>query len=278
VGQVITAGQFLEAIKFLACKLYANIIEIQTGTLLECLPPRQREVAARAAIDVMIKKKLLPTAEKLGLIPWPLIYVDHTVNVLSDCRGPAFSCLSRNSQQILKWYLHYKSFSEKSASSGGAGGVMYKHISKFGHDFGVIPYLLREPQLYGLVQEVILWSVSPIRSAGMIIVTYLIKKYNKISRTHTFQIQYIIHTHQPLYIFKDIFKSLPNEVLSLPIIMQEMTAANSLNSVISTKGKSSSSVFSGIDNIGLSSFFLICATIATQVFPDVAPEFRLVSN
>jgi len=38
--------------------------------------------------------------------------------------------------------------SSASRSPLGYGGVNYKLFSKFAHDFGIVPYLLKEPQLY----------------------------------------------------------------------------------------------------------------------------------
>ena len=57
--------QFTLAVEMLARRVYAGLIEQQTGTTLECLPPKQREVASKAALEVLIKKKLFPAAEKV---------------------------------------------------------------------------------------------------------------------------------------------------------------------------------------------------------------------
>ena len=136
---VLSVGQFITAVKVLACQLYANVIEHETGTVLECLPPRQRETASRAVLDVLLKKKLVPVAERLGLIPWPLIYLDQTVTVLATFHE-ASSALSRNFRLIVAWFEHY--------SSGSRGSLPYKSLSRFAHDFGMVPYLLKEPQLF----------------------------------------------------------------------------------------------------------------------------------
>lgn len=63
---VISVTQFIRSMTQFATKLYASLIEQQTGTVLECLPSRQREVATHAAFEVMIKKKIIPVAEVLG--------------------------------------------------------------------------------------------------------------------------------------------------------------------------------------------------------------------
>lgn len=142
---VLSVGQFVSAVKELACKLYASVVEQETGTVFGCLPPRQKEIAARAVMDVMMKKKIMPTAHTLGLIPWPLIYLDQTVTSIltfSDASGS----LSRNFQQIYSWFQHY---SQSEANEGsGDGSLNYKALSRLAHDYGFIPFLLKEPQLY----------------------------------------------------------------------------------------------------------------------------------
>mmetsp|Transcript_25031 Transcript_25031/g.25643 ORF Transcript_25031/g.25643 Transcript_25031/m.25643 type:complete len:250 (+) Transcript_25031:75-824(+) len=39
-------------------------------------------------------------------------------------------------------------------------GISYKEISKFYHDYGIVPYLLKEPQLFNIFKEVFLWARS----------------------------------------------------------------------------------------------------------------------
>ena len=175
-GLSLTVGQFIEAVKSVACKLYANVIELQTGTVLDCLPPRQRKAAARAVFDVLIKKKLLPISDKLSIVPWPLIYLEQSVNVFGEFRV-AQQCLSSHFPQLILWFDHYKTtYAAPSASALALNkhrvgpiadgtitnkvrtGITFKSIAKFAQDFGIIPYLLKEPELYGLFQEFMLWS------------------------------------------------------------------------------------------------------------------------
>ena len=147
---VISAGQFVAAVKVLACQLYANVIEHETGTVLECLPPRQREAASRAVMDVLLKKKLVPTAEKLGLVPWPLIYLDQSLTVLTTFAESSES-LSRNFPQVVHWFNHYCSLISATPSGVPSGHLTYKLASRFAHDFGLVPYLVKEPQLFRCV-------------------------------------------------------------------------------------------------------------------------------
>jgi hypothetical protein len=66
--QALSLSQFVVAVEQLACKVYAELITSQTGTSLDCLPSRQRELASKAALEVMIKKKMLPVAHKQGIL------------------------------------------------------------------------------------------------------------------------------------------------------------------------------------------------------------------
>lgn len=62
----LSLRQFIVGVEQLACRVYAGLIEQQTGTTLECLPPKQKAIASAAAMEVLIKKKLFPTADQLG--------------------------------------------------------------------------------------------------------------------------------------------------------------------------------------------------------------------
>jgi len=80
----LSISQFVVCMRAIATRLYSSLIEQQTGTILECLPPRQREVATAAALEVLLKKKILPVAEALGLVPWPLIFMDQTLTSVNN--------------------------------------------------------------------------------------------------------------------------------------------------------------------------------------------------
>jgi hypothetical protein len=66
-GSYLTANQFIEAVHDLAVRLYSNVIEEKTGTVLECLPEKQKKMAIRAAMDVMMLKKIMPYASTIGI-------------------------------------------------------------------------------------------------------------------------------------------------------------------------------------------------------------------
>jgi hypothetical protein len=62
----MTVEQFAASLGYIAVKLYDNVIVRQTGTVFECLPPEERDAAMRAALEVMMKKKVFPIAAALG--------------------------------------------------------------------------------------------------------------------------------------------------------------------------------------------------------------------
>ena len=177
----MTSNQFIAALKELAVRLYGNIIEKKTGTVFECLPSRQQQLAARAAFEVMMLKKLVPAAEKLGLIPWALMVLDQTLTSIHTSENMAVS-LASNVDRVAAWYLHYSTVVVTGVATGASAasssplyasytissslgrpavmkqapppppasvrGVTYKSFSKFFHDFGIVPYLIKEPQLF----------------------------------------------------------------------------------------------------------------------------------
>ena len=65
-GSHLSANQFIAAVQDLAVRLYSSVIEEKTGTVLDCLPEKQKQMAIRAAMDVMVLKKLMPHASTLG--------------------------------------------------------------------------------------------------------------------------------------------------------------------------------------------------------------------
>ena len=65
-GSFLSANQFIAAVNELAVRLYSSVIEEKTGTVLDCLPEKQKKMAMRAAMDVMVLKKLMPHAGTLG--------------------------------------------------------------------------------------------------------------------------------------------------------------------------------------------------------------------
>jgi hypothetical protein len=240
----MTVTQFLAAVQELAVRLYSKVIELKTGTVLECLPTQQRERAIRAALDVLMLKKIVPMANQLGLIPWELMVLDQCLTTIHS--SPVVgTCLVNHIHIFLSWFAHYsrpiplhqqtnsgyastpphtlhamgtgeeKGWNSKSrdlmrspashqtsplhgtsfqspaqhssysysspnhhkhltptGGGGGGGGygaayassssprpppsahtpvfkgITYKEISKFFHDYGIVPYLLKEPQLY----------------------------------------------------------------------------------------------------------------------------------
>lgn len=106
-------------------------------------------------------------------MPWPLVHLERTLFALQHI-PVAFHCLVPHSDTLVHWYAHYATGRQQTAAVGskdGPGtsplrarpgtsqrrsiedlaqlGMSYKALSKFAHDFGVVPYLLKEPQLFG---------------------------------------------------------------------------------------------------------------------------------
>lgn len=80
-NQSMTVAQFIQVIREVANKLYANILEQQTCTSMDYLTPSQKAVASKAAMELLIQHKIFPTADRMGLIPWPLLNLDKTLSV-----------------------------------------------------------------------------------------------------------------------------------------------------------------------------------------------------
>lgn len=68
-------NQFIVAVEELAIRCYSNVIEKETGTVLECLPVKQKAMAIRAAVDVMMLERMVPGALHLGEPLQFLLYV-----------------------------------------------------------------------------------------------------------------------------------------------------------------------------------------------------------
>ena len=162
-GLVLTLEQFKAALTSIACKLYANLIEAQTGALLDCLPPQQKKQATRAALDVMMKKKILGVCDKLTLIPWGMIHVNEAIQLYVEYPSVR-EALNVHLEDILSWYEAYKvddltvfeSTYDKDTRVRNSG-ITYKHLSAFANDFGLTPFIVSEPVLYKLFQEILLW-------------------------------------------------------------------------------------------------------------------------
>jgi len=308
-GLTLTPGQFLEAVKSISCKLYANVIELQTGTVLECLPPRQKKAAARAVFDVLIRKKLLPIAQKLELVPWPLIYLEQTVNVFGEFKV-AQQCLSTHFPQLVLWFDHYKTtyvppsasavalsgsnVGELVTSNGVKVGIAYKSMSKFAHDFGMIPYLLKEPQLYGLFQEFMLWSTLRPDELHKSLPQDVMRRVANRDKGEEEDPEELMHFGQneaPLpFGMSPYHARSPVKAAQSPF---RSTWSSTSESALSPKKGSGSAADAGAGanlplscglppsstpncRLGLMSFATFCGSIAQHSFPDHAPEHRML--
>ena len=151
-AQSVTRGQFILANQYMACQIYSSLIERQLGAALDCLPPKQQKIAVKAAMDTFMKKKLIPIVHSLNMIPWPLIHLDNTLEILGKNKVLSESLISK-SQLLHSWYSHYSLFENNSDMEK----MSYKSLSKFAHNFAIVPYLLKEPQLHNIFKEMLSW-------------------------------------------------------------------------------------------------------------------------
>jgi hypothetical protein len=152
-AQSITRGQFIVANQHIACQIYSGLIEKQLGAALDCLPPKQQKIAVRAVMDTYLKKKLLPVVYSLNMIPWSLIHLDRTFEILGSNKNISELLISR-SQLLHSWYCHYSLYENHSLEQER---MPYKSLSKFAHNFAIVPYLLKEPQLHNIFKEMSIW-------------------------------------------------------------------------------------------------------------------------
>lgn len=151
-AQSITRGQFIVANQHIACQIYAGLVEKQLGAALDCLPPKQQKIAIRAVMDTFLKKKLIPSVHSLNMIPWALVHLDRTLSLLG-ISNKVSDILTNKAQLLHSWYSHYSLFENQSDLEK----MSYKSLSKFAHNFAIVPYLLKEPQLHNIFKEMSSW-------------------------------------------------------------------------------------------------------------------------
>lgn len=141
--------QFRPALQQLAARVYSSLVARQMGAEAEYLSATQRAAVQRAAFEVLLQKKLVPLSLRLGgLFPWPLLFLDQALGLLlapSDCCGLCTAGGDSLCAATHGWYQRLLPPRE--------AGLAYKHVSLFARDFGLVPYLLKEQQLYGLFRE-----------------------------------------------------------------------------------------------------------------------------
>lgn len=163
-AHVISPGQFIWGVKEIACKIYASLIEEQLGAPLECLPKKQKIAAEKTVMEIMIKKKILPVATNLGLSPFSLIYLEQSLHMMYE-NNLALASLEQHSELMNNLFEHYSSsmiiaspIKNGEDNTGLLGKIMsYKALSRFAHDFSIIPYLLKEPIFHKSFREISLW-------------------------------------------------------------------------------------------------------------------------
>lgn len=131
---------------------------------------------------------IIVTGYDLDLIPWALIYFDQALTSISRQRDN-YNLLSSLQSHLLAWFKHYisnfdhvsaepinvltsdpdisetketinllrsnsKTTTLKSASIFNSKGILtYPLLSRFGREFGIVPQLIKEPQLFRYVHS-----------------------------------------------------------------------------------------------------------------------------
>jgi predicted kinase len=164
----LTIGQFQWAIRQLGGKLYGSAVakDLSVGAMLDCLPATQRLVAERNALTMFMQAKLVPIADHIEILPWGLMYLEGAcLSIKND--GIAAKAIVSNANSLQEWYTNYckersttpligRSSSTEITPSptpdtftqGCKQSMRYKQVSQFAHDFGLVPYLIQEADLY----------------------------------------------------------------------------------------------------------------------------------
>lgn len=237
---LMNVNQFIQVMREVANRLYVTLIEQQTGTSLDYLPPSQREIASRAAMEVMVQQKIIPVADKMGLIPWPLFHLDRTLSLMTGNSQP-YQLLATVAEQLETWFLRYipttgsqntpDAVNRAAVTANKNWGLAYRSMTRFSHDVGIVPTLLTEPQLYSLFEEVLRCANS-----------------------------------NPAV----LWHKLPEELRVLDLAQFEIQLRS-----IPGMNKTHLDPESPLNCLGILSFSLLLATIATQVFPTVNADYRL---
>lgn len=100
-------------------------------------------------------------------MPWPLVHLERALFAMQHIPEVFTPVLVAHSDALTGWFLHYAAGTTGSAGAAAgavgarrAGGLLriedtaaaavtYKALTRFAHDFGVVPYLLKEPELFG---------------------------------------------------------------------------------------------------------------------------------
>jgi hypothetical protein len=178
-SNALNFAQFVYAVRLCAERMYTAVIEEQTGTIIDCLPPSQRQVASQTAFEVVMIKNIVPVAEEQGIMPWPLYFFDQTVTVVhfnehvasvladrADWISDMYStCCCQEPSIIASPESVRKTAAVSSLSSKNYVfvGINYKEISMLFHQLSIVPQEMREHELYKLFEEALLWSVKDIQ-------------------------------------------------------------------------------------------------------------------
>ena len=116
-------------------------------------------------------------------MPWPLVHLERTCFALHHV-PVAFQAMVSEGDKLVHWFAHYAVTSTSSTATAApvvyqsrahqyasctalsieridGVAVTYKALSRFAHDFGIVPYLLKEPELFGYLFCLIMLHINP---------------------------------------------------------------------------------------------------------------------
>jgi len=245
--------QFIQAISMLARKLYASVVEERYGTGLEFLPVVQREPAAKALVLVLLMNKVMPAASKIGVAPLPFFFIDRVVDHHLPTRGSFWKSMSDHVELMMSWFSAYADSQAPNALETDANVLMtFKALLRFGHSYGLIPYLVRETQMFGIFEEMLLWK----KAHGDRLLAHLPPPVLHMAQLEVMDLEKAVYTLPQMK--KDSRGPAPGfESASMPPTTTDLQ-------IIPHK-----------DRLGPATFALLIVTIALQGFPDVSPEDRV---
>lgn len=242
--------QFIQAISMLARKLYAGFVEERYGTVLEYLPIDQREPAAQDLMVDLIKGKVLGGMAHQNMVPFPMFFVERTLMLLST-RSNMFGTLAECAPRLVQWFTSYADIRAPDTFDDDVSTYMsFKALLRFAHDFGLVPFLSRESQLFSLFEELLVWK----RGQGERLLNLLPGELLRLAGAEVGDLSTpptMEHTKQP------------------------RTAAIGFPSAVPPPSLKTLNIESHRGNIGPGVFGLLLVLVSVQGFPDHPEDARM---
>jgi outer membrane murein-binding lipoprotein Lpp len=252
--------QFIFAVSILARKLFVPVIEERFGTALEFLPLAQKEPAAIMLIEVIMKEKLIPGMARLQIIPWALLFLERTAVTIE--RGTELaSILPQSVPRLMEWFVGYvDELPHGGAAHAPPTNMSLKSLLRFGHDFGIVPILIKETQMFELFEEAIVWR----QSQGSRLLSFLPSDVldDEISKAEVSTLRAPSSTFNFTPSKKSMALKSP-----VPGFPESYTPPTAINMKLQTHNES----------VGLPLFAFIMSAAAHQGFPDLPETERLTA-